>query len=79
MLVMSKDRKKPAEAPIPPPSPRKPNRTGVSLHVYIDPTLRAALDVLLERDRRSLTTEVSVALEMLLKNKGLWPPPQQSE
>jgi hypothetical protein len=53
---------------------KKGKRTGVSLHVYIGPALREAMDKLIERDRRSLTTEVEMALENHLKEKGLWPP-----
>ena len=52
----------------------KPVRTGVSLHVYIDPTLRDAMDGLVSRTRRSLTTEVEIAIENHLKAEGLWPP-----
>lgn len=62
-------------------SPRRkpPQRTGKPLHVWLDPPLRDALDTLLTQTRRSLTTEVSIALEEHLKKAGLWPPAQTGE
>jgi hypothetical protein len=58
------------------PGSEKPkvNRSGVSLHVYIDPTLRKAVNNLLEKTRRSLTSEVEIALEKRLTEEGMWPP-----
>jgi hypothetical protein len=54
---------------------KKPvNRTGVSLHVYIEPALREALDRLVDREERGLTAEVSRALRVYLAQQGLWPP-----
>jgi hypothetical protein len=49
-------------------------RTGLPLHVYLEPALRQALDQLAARSRRSVTAEVSIALENHLKEAGLWPP-----
>jgi hypothetical protein len=75
MPVMPKPRK-----PSPPPDdgPRRPKRTGVPLHIYVPPELRAAMDALAERNRRLLTTEVIMALEAHLAAAGLWPPPSTS-
>lgn len=53
--------------------PRRPNRTGVPLHIYIPPEVRAALDALADENRRPLTTEVLIALENHLKAAGRWP------
>ena len=53
---------------------RRPQRTGVPLNVWLPRGLREALDVLLVRTRRSLTTEVVIALEKHLEEAGLWPP-----
>jgi hypothetical protein len=55
--------------------PKRPRRTGVPLHVYIPPDLRAAMDRLAGENRRSLTSEVMIALENHLKAVGQWPPP----
>lgn len=55
------------------PKRPKPARTGVPLHVWIDPRLRRAMDLLAAQTRRSLTTEVTMALESHLKAAGLWP------
>jgi hypothetical protein len=56
----------------------KPNRRGKPLHVWLDPALRDLLDALAARTRRSLTTEVTIALEAHLTAAGLWPPPAPS-
>lgn len=67
MLLMATDEKKDD-------GPKKPNRKGVPLHIWLDAQLRAAIDALAETNRRPLTTEVSIALENHLKAAGLWPP-----
>jgi hypothetical protein len=67
----------PAEHPQPPRKP--PQRTGKSLYVYLDPSLRNALDALADRTRRSVTPELAMALEEHLKEAGLWPPPASEE
>lgn len=60
----------------PPPPPRQPTtRAGKTLFVYVEGALRDALDALCEQTRRSLTAEVSLALEAHLRAAGLWPPP----
>lgn len=58
-------------------STRKPNRTGLSLHVYLRPQLRRVIEQAADRNRRSLTEEVSIALERYLQSEGLWPPSDQ--
>jgi hypothetical protein len=58
--------------PLAPPKP--PNRSGVALFVYVPPELRAAIVALAARTRRTLTTEVVIALENHAKKNGLWPP-----
>ena len=57
--------------------PKKPNRTSVPLHINIDPELRKAIDALSEENRRSLTLEVTIALEERLAKFGKWPPAKQ--
>ena len=73
MSIMAEPKrpKKPKGASGGKPSPR----SGKPLHIWIDEDLRAAVDRLLEQTRRSLTAEVSIALEKHLKEHGLWPPP----
>jgi TraY domain len=66
MHVMAK--RKPKE-----PKARVSRRTGVPIMVWIPPELRDALDVLKNRTRRSLTTEVVMALETHLQSHNLWP------
>lgn len=56
---------------------KTPNRTGKSLHVYLEPALRDAIDKATKHTRHSLTTEVEIALEKHLKELGFWPPPEQ--
>ena len=60
------------------PRPRKPVRTSVSLHVYIVPAIRDALDRYVEADSRSITSAVELALKKFLTEKGFWPPPPAS-
>ncbi len=55
--------------------PSKPNRTGVALQLYISAELRATLDRVLAKTRRSLTTEVVIALENHFRTLGEWPLP----
>jgi hypothetical protein len=50
-------------------------RLRLSLHVYVPPPLRRAIEEAAERNRRSLTAELEIALEKHLKELGLWPPP----
>lgn len=69
MRLMTKKKKPESGAKRP-----KPTRTGVPLHVWLDPALRQAIDCLAAQTRRSLTTEVTMALESHLKAAGLWPP-----
>ncbi len=57
------------------PKQPRPNRSGLPLHVYLDVELRRTIDQLVLQTRRSLTTEVTIALEEHLKRAGLWPPP----
>jgi len=52
----------------------KPNRKGKALHVWLKPKLRDLLDELAKRTRRSVTTEVTIALEKHLRDEGLLPP-----
>jgi len=69
MLVMAERKPKKTQ-----PS-KPPQRSGKALNVWIDEELRDALDELLGQTRRSLTAEVSIALEEHLKKNGLWPRP----
>jgi len=48
-----------------------PKRTGLSLHVYLPPVLRKALDEAADRNRRKITGEVIVAIEKHLRELGL--------
>jgi hypothetical protein len=81
-MAKKKSRQLPETSPMPPstaPSPapdtrKKPTRTGVSLHVYVEPALREAIEAAAKSHRRSLTGEVSLALEAHLRSLGLWPP-----
>ena len=57
----------------PPASPKKVHRTGAPLHVWIDPALRDALEKAIEKSRRKLNMEVSIALEEYLTKHGFWP------
>ncbi len=56
-----------------PDQPKRPNRTGVALHIYIPPDIRAAMDALAGDNRRPLTTEVLIALEAHLRAAGRMP------
>ena len=61
------------------PGPTTRQRGGKALNVWIRTELRDALDTLVGRSRRSLTAEVSLALEEYLTQEGLWPPPPEQE
>lgn len=53
---------------------KTPKRKGKPLHVWIEGALRDAMDRSAEKSRRTLTEEVSIALEKYLETQGLWPP-----
>lgn len=72
MPIMAKRKPKPGESSKPPRKP--PQRSGKPLNVWLESELRDALDALLAKSRRSLTAEVSIALEEYLTRQGLWPP-----
>jgi hypothetical protein len=57
---------------------KPPQRSGKPLNVWLEADVRDALDALLVQTRRSLTSEVSIALENHLKAAGLWPPPSSA-
>jgi len=76
MLAMAKAPKKPdKELP-----PRKPKRLGVPLNVWINPLIRDAITVAVQRSRPRTSVKyiVEVALEEWLKTQGLWPPPDEA-
>ena len=54
--------------------PEERVRSGKNLNVWINPELRDALDELRKDTRRSLTSEVELALEEYLEKHGKWPP-----
>lgn len=76
MLGMSKRRN--TRPPEEDPEKRRPNRSGVPLHIYISRELRQAINELAEENRRLITTEVVIALENHLKAAGRWPPPGET-
>lgn len=55
---------------------KSPNRTGTSLHVYIDPDLRSALKRFIDAQRlkSSITDVVELALGQFLEQEGFWLP-----
>lgn len=59
-----------------PDEPKRPNRTGVSLHVYIDPAIDGALAAYLQgsEPQVSKTAAVETAIREFLGRKGHWPP-----
>jgi hypothetical protein len=77
MPLMTEPKRRPKKGGKPPRKP--PQRSGKPLNVWIQDELRDALDELLGQTRRSLTAEVSIALEEHLKKAGLWPPPDTGE
>lgn len=61
---------------------KKPTkRSGVPLHVWIDPALAAALEAYLEQTEPSVfkTAAVETALRGFLREKGHWPPKPDGE
>jgi hypothetical protein len=56
-------------------APKRSKRAGAPLHVYLDPRLRAAIERLAAKHRRTLTVEVSIALEEHCAKANEWPPP----
>ena len=58
-----------------PDRPRRPNRKRVPLTVWVPAALRAAVETLAARTRRTLSSETILALERHLTEAGLWPPP----
>jgi hypothetical protein len=75
MPVMAKKRPR-ATPPEEQGEPRRPNRTGVSLHVYIEPAIDGALQGYLDASepKVSKTAAVETALREFLRARGHWPP-----
>lgn len=49
-------------------------RKGKALQVWLPDSLRDALDVAAEKNRRKIREEVAIALEKYLSELRLWPP-----
>ncbi len=73
-VVMGKKRNDETQSE--PIEPRRPNRSGESLHVYIDPAIADALRGYLAATEPevSKTAAVESALREFLRSKGQWPP-----
>ena len=76
MMPVAEDKRKKPRKPADNP---KPSRKGKPLNVWIPDDLREALDLLLKKTRRMLTTEVIIALENRLAAEGLWPPKDSND
>lgn len=74
MPVMAKKKKPKAEG-----EAAKPSRRGKALHLWIDPALRELLESLAERNRRTITVEVTIALEERFRRLGLLPPQAETQ
>lgn len=68
--------RKPADNQKPKAQPKRDRKGKKTLNVFIEASLRNAVDASCEKNRRSLTDEVSIALEQYLEREGLWPPKQ---
>jgi hypothetical protein len=68
--------KKRESAEATPPKRQPPKRTGKPLNVWIDASLRDAIDTLVDesKPRTSLTAIVELALEEYLTRQKRWPP-----
>jgi hypothetical protein len=57
------------------PEPKRPNRSGISLHVYVDPVIDAALQRYLDSavPAVSKTAAVEAAIIDFLRARGCWP------
>lgn len=59
---------------------RKPVRSGLPVHAYVDPDVRAAMDRFIDdhnskqEHRASVTSTLEAALKAYLAGKGFWPP-----
>lgn len=56
-----------------------PSRSGTPLTIYLPREHRRLLELLVSKSRRTYTSEVLVALELLGKQEGLWPLPEGEE
>lgn len=72
-LATMPDMGKVSSEPPPEPERKRPNRSGVPLHIYIPPDLRAVIEALADDGRRSITNEVIIALEEYAARQGRWP------
>lgn len=52
-----------------------PKRTTAPVRIWIDPYLKETMEALALLGRRSLTTEICIAIEKHLSDMGMWPPP----
>jgi hypothetical protein len=58
----------------------QPNRKGLSIHVYLDADVRAALDNYMGSSdlQPNATRIINLALKRYLQSVGFWPPPAPS-
>lgn len=75
---MAKRKPKPTEnLPVPATSPpKKPQRTGRAVNVWVSTTHAAAFDAFLEKHGRlppTITSIVELALEEFFRREGVWP------
>lgn len=66
-IVAMSPAKKPDE------KPKRPNRSGVPLHIYIPPALDGIISAGAKRRRRKITQEVIVAIEEHYRRLGELP------
>lgn len=74
---MAKRKPKPEESQPVPATAKRPNRTGLPLHIYLPKQLREAFDTYIEslKPKPSATSAAAVAIEEFLEKRGFWPPP----
>lgn len=80
MAVMAKP--KPVKVEV--DDPKKSNRTGSALSLYVDEDIREQIDAYIEdhndknEHHATLRSTIEAAIRMYLKSKGFWPPKNAS-
>jgi hypothetical protein len=73
VMAKRKPKSRAVGQPDPPTAPKKPNRTGLQLNVFLPRKYRLWLDALAQRNDRTITKEVVRALEAHFRSEGIDP------
>ena len=79
MAKKSTHKPTPMPEPAPAPEPRPDRHKDPVMGFRPDPALRAVIEALARRERRSVSKQLSILVEAALTALGQWPPPPKPD